>query len=143
MASTPDGKRHGLHALWNRRHTTKFNGVSYPVQRAAEALFSPDGKQQVNDLITHYLGNAKILREAAAAAGMSVYGGINAPYIWVACPAGLKSWELFDRMLHEANVVVTPGAGFGAAGEGYFRISAFNSRENAEEVARRITSMKW
>ena len=143
MASTPDGKRHGLHALWNRRHTTKFNGVSYPVQRAAEALFSPEGKQQVNDLITHYLGNAKILREAAAAAGMSVYGGINAPYIWVACPAGLKSWELFDRMLHEANVVVTPGAGFGAAGEGFFRISAFNSRENAEEVARRITSMKW
>ena len=143
MASTPDGKRHALHALWNRRHTTKFNGVSYPVQRAAEALFSEAGKQQVDALITHYLGNAKILREAAAAAGMAVHGGINAPYIWVACPGGMKSWDLFDRMLHEANVVVTPGAGFGAAGEGYFRISAFNSRENVEEVARRIAAMKW
>jgi LL-diaminopimelate aminotransferase len=143
MASTPDGKRHSLHALWNRRHTTKFNGVSYPVQRAAEALFSAEGKEQVDELIRHYLGNAKILREAAAAAGMAVFGGINAPYIWVGCPAGLKSWELFDRMLNEANVVVTPGSGFGAAGEGYFRISAFNSRANVEEVARRIGAMKW
>jgi len=143
MASTPDGKRHPLHALWNRRHTTKFNGVSYPVQRAAEALFSAEGKEQVDELIRHYLGNAKILREAAAAAGMAVFGGINAPYIWVGCPAGLKSWELFDRMLNEANVVVTPGSGFGAAGEGYFRISAFNSRANVEEVARRIGAMKW
>jgi LL-diaminopimelate aminotransferase len=143
MASTPDGRRHPLHALWNRRHTTKFNGVSYPVQRAAEALFSAEGKVQVDELIRHYLGNAKILREAAAAAGMPVFGGINAPYIWVGCPAGLKSWELFDRMLNEANVVVTPGSGFGAAGEGYFRISAFNSRANVEEVARRIGAMKW
>jgi LL-diaminopimelate aminotransferase len=143
MASTPDGKRHPLHALWNRRHTTKFNGVSYPVQRAAEALFSAEGKEQVDELIRHYLGNAKILREAAAAAGMAVFGGINAPYIWVGCPAGLKSWELFDRMLNEANVVVTPGSGFGAAGEGYFRISAFNSRANVEEVARRIKAMVW
>ena len=143
MASTKDGQRHPLHPLWNRRHTTKFNGVSYPVQRAAEALFSDAGKAQVDELITHYLGNAKILREACAAAGLAVFGGVNAPYIWVACPNGVKSWDLFDRMLNEANVVVTPGAGFGAAGEGFFRISAFNSRANAEEVARRIAAMKW
>lgn len=143
MASSRDGKRHAVHPLWNRRHTTKFNGVSYPVQRGAAALFSAEGKQQVNDLITHYLGNAAILREACIKAGLSVYGGVNAPYIWVGCPAGVKSWEMFDRMLHESNVVITPGAGFGSAGEGYFRISAFNSRANAEEVALRIAAMKW
>jgi LL-diaminopimelate aminotransferase len=143
MASDESGRRHALHPLWNRRHTTKFNGVSYPVQRGAEALFSDAGKAQVNELITHYLGNAKILREACAAAGLSVFGGVNAPYIWVACPPEVKSWDLFDRMLHEASVVITPGAGFGAAGEGFFRISAFNSRANAEEVARRIAAMSW
>ncbi len=143
MASSLDGKRHRLHPLWSRRQSTKFNGVSYPVQRAAEALFSPAGQKEVNDLISHYLGNATILREACTAAGLNVFGGVNAPYIWVQCPEGVKSWELFDRMLQEANVVITPGAGFGAAGEGYFRISAFNSRANVEEVARRIAAMKW
>ncbi|RYD36055.1 MAG: LL-diaminopimelate aminotransferase [Verrucomicrobiaceae bacterium] len=143
LASTEDGKRHPLHPLWARRQSTKFNGVSYPVQRGAEALFSEQGKKEVQELITHYLGNATILREACIKAGLDVYGGVNAPYIWVACPEGVKSWELFDRMLNEANVVITPGAGFGTAGEGYFRISAFNSRANAEEVARRIAAMKW
>lgn len=143
LAKDDQGKRHPLHPLWNRRHTTKFNGVSYPVQRGAEALFSQEGKAQVNELIAHYLGNAKILREACSAAGLAVFGGINAPYIWVCCPPEVKSWDLFDRMLNEANVVITPGAGFGAAGEGFFRISSFNSRANAEEVARRIAAMKW
>jgi LL-diaminopimelate aminotransferase len=113
------------------------------VQRGAEALFSEEGKAQVNELITHYLGNAKILREACVAAGLQVFGGVNAPYIWVGCPEGVKSWDLFDRMLNDSNVVITPGAGFGAAGEGFFRISAFNSRANVEEVARRIAAMKW
>ena len=113
------------------------------MQRGAEALFSQEGKAQVNELIAHYLGNAKILREACSAAGLAVFGGINAPYIWVCCPPEVKSWDLFDRMLNEANVVITPGAGFGAAGEGFFRISSFNSRANAEEVARRIAAMKW
>jgi LL-diaminopimelate aminotransferase len=141
--TTPDGAKQPLHPLWSRRHTTKFNGVSYPVQRGAEALYSPEGKKQVHDLITHYMGNAKILREAAARAGLKVYGGEHAPYIWVAGPKGVTSWEIFDRMLHEANVVITPGSGFGSAGEGYFRISAFNSRANAEEVARRLIAMKW
>lgn len=143
LGTTADGQTSALHSLWLRRHTTKFNGVSYPVQRAAEALYSPEGRQQVQDLIQHYMGNARILRQAAAAAGLSVYGGEHAPYIWVACPPALTSWQVFDRMLHEAHVVITPGSGFGAAGEGFFRISAFNSRANAEEVARRITALKW
>jgi LL-diaminopimelate aminotransferase len=122
---------------------TKFNGVSYIVQRAAEALYSPEGKAQIAGLIEHYMGNAKILREAVAAAGLGVWGGVNAPYIWVQTPQGVTSWEMFDRMLNEANVVITPGSGFGSAGEGYFRISAFNSRSNVEEVARRIGAMSW
>jgi LL-diaminopimelate aminotransferase len=143
QGSTHSGEKVALHPLWLRRSTTKFNGVSYPVQRAAEALYSEDGKQQVQALIEHYMGNAKILRAAAQQAGMRVWGGEHAPYIWIAAPGGLSSWEVFDRMLHDANVVITPGSGFGSQGEGYFRISAFNSRENVEEVARRLGAMQW
>ena len=143
MASTASGDRKPLHPLWLRRHTTKFNGVSYVIQRGAEALYSSEGQEQVAALLAHYMGNAKILREASAAVGWRVYGGVNAPYIWVSTPAGTTSWQMFDRMLGEANVVITPGSGFGAMGEGYFRISAFNSRVNAEEVARRIKTIKW
>jgi LL-diaminopimelate aminotransferase len=139
--TTPDGQRVPLHQLWARRHSTKFNGASYPVQRGAAAVFSPEGKKQVAALIEHYMGNAALLRKACQAIGLTVYGGENAPYVWVACPEGTDSWGMFDKMLGEARVVVTPGAGFGAAGEGYFRISAFNSRENVEEVCRRITSL--
>jgi len=135
------GKKLPLHPLWHRRWSTKANSVSYPVQRGAEALYSPEGRQQVRALIEHYMGNAKILRDACAKIDMKVFGGINAPYIWVKTPAGLTSWQTFDRMLRELNVVITPGSGFGAQGEGYFRISAFNSRENAEEVARRLQSL--
>jgi LL-diaminopimelate aminotransferase len=141
--STATGEKKSIHALWSRRHSTKFNGVSYPVQRGAEALYSPEGKKEVAALIEHYMGNAKILREAAEAAGLKVFGGVNAPYIWVATPKGLSSWEVFDRMLQDANVVITPGSGFGSAGEGYFRISAFNSRAKAEEAAARLQAMKW
>lgn len=143
MAATRSGEKRPIHPLWLRRTTTKFNGVSYIVQRAAEALYSTEGKAQVRALIEHYMGNARILREAAASVGLKVYGGVNAPYIWVSTPAGTTSWQMFDRMLGEANVVITPGSGFGAMGEGYFRISAFNSRENAEEVARRIKAIAW
>jgi LL-diaminopimelate aminotransferase len=143
MVSTANGEAKPLHPLWLRRHTTKFNGVSYIVQRGAEALYSPEGKAQVATLIEHYMGNAKILREAAASIGLRVLGGVNAPYIWVSTPAGTTSWQMFDRMLQEANVVITPGSGFGSAGEGYFRISAFNSRANVEEVARRIKAIAW
>ncbi|MEK0445655.1 MAG: hypothetical protein RLZZ399_976 [Verrucomicrobiota bacterium] len=141
MASTVSGEKQPLHPLWNRRMSTKFNGVSYVVQRAAEALYSPEGKAQVEALITHYMGNASILRKAALEAGMAVWGGVNAPYLWVRTPEGTTSWGMFDRMLQEANVVITPGSGFGSAGEGYFRISAFNSRANVEEVARRIAAL--
>jgi LL-diaminopimelate aminotransferase len=136
-----DGSRVSLHQLWGRRHSTKFNGASYPVQRGAAALFTDEGKAEVQALITHYMGNAKLLREAAAAAGLPVFGGENAPYVWVGCPAGLSSWDMFDKMLGEAQVVITPGSGFGSAGEGYFRISAFNSRANVEEVCRRLKAL--
>ena len=141
LASTRDNRKFPLHSLWHRRWSTKANGVSYPVQRGAEAIYSPEGRKQVRALIDHYMGNAKILRQAAEGAGLLVYGGVNAPYIWVKTPAGLTSWQMFDRMLTELNVVVTPGSGFGSRGEGYFRISAFNSRDNAIEAATRLHSL--
>ena len=138
-----EGQKRPLHPLWNRRFSTKFNGVSYVTQRAAEALYSIEGQGQVASLISHYLGNAKVLREAIHGSGLFAYGGINAPYIWVRGPHEVTSWMMFDRILNELNIVVTPGSGFGAAGEGYFRVSAFNSRANAEEAARRLASVKW
>ena len=141
LARTESGKKMPLHPLWYRRWSTKANSVSYPVQRGAAALYTPEGRQQIRALIDHYMGNARILREAVTAAGMTVFGGVNAPYIWVKTPDGLTSWQMFDRMLRDLNVVITPGAGFGAQGEGYFRISAFNSRENAEQVARRLDKL--
>jgi LL-diaminopimelate aminotransferase len=138
LAQTESGKKSPLHSLWHRRWSTKSNGVSYPVQRAAEALYSDEGRDQIRRLIEHYMGNARILREAAASAGLGVHGGTNAPYIWVESPLGKTSWQTFDWMLRKLNVVITPGSGFGSKGEGFFRISAFNSRGNAEEVARRL-----
>jgi LL-diaminopimelate aminotransferase len=141
FARTESGRRSPLHPLWYRRWSTKANGVSYPVQRGAEALYSSEGREQVRALIDHYMTNAKILRNAAADAGLSVFGGVNAPYIWVKTSDGVTSWQMFDRMLCDLNVVITPGSGFGAHGEGYFRISAFNSRESAEEVARRLKKL--
>ncbi len=140
-ARARNGEARPLHPLWARRMSTKFNGVSYPVQRGAEALYAPDGRAQVRALIEHYMCNAQILREACAESGFEVFGGENAPYIWVATPPGISSWDMFDMMLEEASIVVTPGSGFGSAGEGFFRISAFNSRANAEEAARRLREM--
>jgi LL-diaminopimelate aminotransferase len=142
-AQTHTGEFKPLHPLWNRRSATKFNGVSYIVQRAAEALYKAEGKQQVAELIKHYLGNAAVLRQGAKKAGLKVFGGVNAPYIWVRTPKGVTSWQAFDKILGEANVVITPGSGFGSKGEGFFRISAFNSRANAEEVARRLQALAW
>ncbi|MFB2768916.1 LL-diaminopimelate aminotransferase [Pelatocladus sp. BLCC-F211] len=139
-AKAADGSDVELWKLWNRRQSTKFNGVSYIVQRGAEAVYSEDGQAQTKALISFYLENAKIIREQLTAAGLAVYGGVNAPYVWVKTPNGLSSWDFFDKLLHTCNVVGTPGSGFGAAGEGYFRISAFNSRENVEEAMKRITS---
>jgi LL-diaminopimelate aminotransferase len=141
LASTEAGRKLPLHSLWQRRWSTKANSVSYPVQRGAEALYSAEGREQVGALIEHYMGNARILRDAAVRAGLRVFGGVNAPYIWVKTPAGLTSWQMFDRMLNNFHVVITPGSGFGSQGEGYFRISAFNSRANAEEVARRLQGL--
>lgn len=143
IAETSTGERKPLHPLWNRRMSTKFNGVSYIVQRAAEAVYSAEGQAQVRSLIEHYLGNARILVAGARQAGLSVFGGVNAPYIWVQVPAGLTSWQAFDKILNEAHVVITPGSGFGSKGEGFIRISSFNSRANAEEVARRLQVLRW
>ena len=138
-AKAADGSDIEVWKLWNRRQSTKFNGVSYIVQRGAEAVYSEEGQAQINALVSFYLENAKIIREKLTAAGLAVYGGVNAPYVWVQTPNGLSSWDFFDKLLNTANVVGTPGSGFGAAGEGYFRISAFNSRENVEEAMKRIT----
>jgi LL-diaminopimelate aminotransferase len=139
-AKAADGSDVELWKLWNRRQSTKFNGVSYIVQRGAEAVYSEEGQAQIKALVNFYMENAKIIREQLTAAGLAVYGGVNAPYVWVQTPNGLSSWDFFDKLLNSVNVVGTPGSGFGAAGEGYFRISAFNSRENVEEAMKRISS---
>ena len=138
MAEDDKGEKRSLHPLWSRRQSTKFNSVSYPVQKAAEALYTEEGKNQVSNLISHYMENAALLSSACTEIGLSVYGGENAPYVWVACPESVDSWGMFDKMLNEANVVITPGAGFGEAGEGFFRISAFNSKANVETVCERL-----
>ncbi len=127
--------------LWNRRHTTKFNGVSYPVQKAAAAIFSAEGKKEVQQVIDYYMENADIMKKSLSEAGFIVYGGENAPYIWVKTPNGVKSWDFFDKLLNDANVVGTPGAGFGPSGEGYFRFSAFADRANVLEAMERIKAL--
>jgi len=137
-AKANDGADVELWKLWNRRQATKFNGVSYIIQRGAEAVYSEAGKTQVKNLIKFYLENAAIIRKELTAAGFTVYGGVNAPYVWLKTPNNLSSWDFFDQLLDKCNVVGTPGSGFGAAGEGYFRISAFNSRSNVETAMQRI-----
>jgi LL-diaminopimelate aminotransferase len=132
------GMAHKVHPLWNRRHSTKFNGVSYPVQRAAAAVYSEAGTRETRELADFYLENARIIREGLDAIGLRYTGGTNSPYIW-AHGGGRDSWELFDMLLNEASVVTTPGAGFGKGGDGFIRISAFNSRENVEEAMTRIS----
>jgi LL-diaminopimelate aminotransferase len=127
-----------LHRLWTRRHTTKFNGVSYIVQRGAEAVYSSDGQKQVRQLVAFYMENASRIREGLGSAGLTVHGGVNAPYVWIKTPKGLSSWQFFDQLLNEAHVVCTPGSGFGSAGEGYIRLSAFNSHDNVDQALRRI-----
>ena len=127
-----------LNALWNRRQTTKFNGVPYIVQRGAEAVYTPEGQKQIRETIAYYLNNARIIREGLAAAGFTVYGGVNAPYIWLKTPDNLSSWEFFDLLINKAGVVGTPGSGFGPSGEGYFRLTSFGSRENSEAAIERI-----
>ena len=138
MGRTATGEAVELWTLWNRRQSTKFNGVSYMVQRGAEAVYSPEGQAQVKALVAFYMENAAIIRRELASAGLEVFGGEQAPYVWVKTPAGVDSWGFFDKLLQQAHVVGTPGSGFGAAGEGYFRLSAFNSRANVNEAMGRI-----
>ncbi|NLB91999.1 MAG: LL-diaminopimelate aminotransferase [Bacteroidales bacterium] len=142
MAYDSAGKAHPVKPLWNRRQTTKFNGVSYPVQKAAAAIYTPEGKKEIAEVISYYLENARIMKESLLEQDYEVYGGVNAPYIWVKTRDGMNSWEFFDKVLSEANVVGTPGSGFGPAGEGYFRFSAFADRESTIEAMQRIKSMK-
>ncbi len=136
-----EGKEYPVKPLWNRRQSTKFNGVSYPVQKAAAAIFTEEGKKEVADVISYYMENARIMKESLAGAGYEVFGGENAPYIWVRTKNNISSWDFFDKVLHEANVVGTPGSGFGPAGEGYFRFSAFANRENVLEAMERIRNL--
>ena len=133
-----DGSLTEFNKLWNRRHTTKFNGTAYIVQRAAAAIYTPDGQKQVKELIGYYMENARIIREGLQAAGLTAYGGINAPYIWLKTPDNMPSWDFFDKLLHEVHIVGTPGAGFGPCGEGYFRLTAFGDRENTLRAVERI-----
>lgn len=137
-AASLSNERIALNPLWNRRQCTKFNGTSYITQRAAEAIYTPEGKQQVKDTIEYYMTNAKAMKEGLEAAGLNVFGGINAPYLWVKVPGNTGSWKFFEQMLYEANVVSTPGVGFGPSGEGYVRLTAFGTREDCEEGIRRI-----
>ncbi|MFV0268279.1 MAG: LL-diaminopimelate aminotransferase [Draconibacterium sp.] len=136
-----EGNAHSVKKLWLRRHSTKFNGVSYPVQKAAAAVYTPEGKKEVEEVIAYYLENARIMREALKEIGYTVYGGVNAPYVWVKTKGGMSSWDFFDKVLNEANVVGTPGSGFGPAGEGYFRFSAFAGRDNVLEAMDRIKNL--
>lgn len=138
---TKKGEDVDLNKLWNRRQGTKFNGVSYPVQRAAEAIYTKEGQKQIKENIAYYMENAKIIKDGLKEAGFIVYGGVNAPYIWLKVPDGLSSWEFFDKLLNEANVVGTPGVGFGPSGEGYFRLTAFGTKENTIEAIARIKKM--
>lgn len=130
------GKEYALHAFWNRRHSTKFNGASYPVQKAAEAVYTPEGKAQIKALTDYYLGNAKLIKEAVLSTGLRCTGGDNSPYVWV--NTGRDSWEFFDLLLKECGIVCTPGSGFGSCGNGYVRFSAFNSRENTEKAMEKL-----
>ena len=135
---TKEGKAIEFNKLWNRRHTTKFNGTAYIIQRGATAIYTPEGQKQVKELVGYYMENARIIREGLEAAGIEAYGGINAPYIWLKTPNNMPSWDFFDKLLSEVNIVGTPGAGFGPCGEGYFRLTAFGDRENTLRAVERI-----
>lgn len=140
-AATLEGERIPLNRLWNRRQCTKFNGTSYITQRGAEAVYSPEGKEQVKEIIDYYMTNARIMKESLEYIGLDVYGGENAPYLWVKAPNRLSSWKFFEQMLYEANVVGTPGVGFGPSGEGYIRLTSFGERSDCEQAMKRLR--KW
>ncbi|GAB4310601.1 MAG: LL-diaminopimelate aminotransferase [Methanobacteriaceae archaeon] len=136
-----DGKPYSLNPLWNRRQTTKFNGVSYPIQKAASAVYTPRGQKEVRESVNYYMKNAAIIRESLLDIGLKVYGGVNSPYIWIKTPEGMDSWQFFDLLLEKANIVGTPGVGFGPSGEGYLRLTAFNTLENTKRAMERISKL--
>jgi len=138
-----DGNAVALNDLWNRRQTTKFNGCSYITQRGAAAVYTPEGREQIARIVDYYMANAELIRQGLAGAGLEVYGGVNAPYIWLKVPGGLDSWQFFDKLLAEAHIVGTPGVGFGQSGQGYFRLTAFGSRENTERAVERLQKLKF
>jgi LL-diaminopimelate aminotransferase len=138
VGRTSAGEPYSVNKLWLRRQTTKFNGASYPVQRAAAAVYSDEGWAQTKEIIDYYMENARIIREGMKEAGLTVYGGVNAPYIWLKTPDGMSSWDFFDKLLTECHVVGTPGSGFGPSGEGFFRLSAFGNRDNVIDAVERI-----
>lgn len=140
MGMSDQGDKITIHSLWNRRQSTKFNGASYIIQRGAAAVYTEPGQEQVRALVDFYMENAKLIREGLTAQGLECFGGTNAPYVWIKTPDGMSSWDFFDKLLAEAHVVGTPGSGFGQSGEGYFRLSAFNSRENVNAAIERITA---
>ena len=139
---TKDGEEVSYNKLWNRRTCTKFNGVSYIVQRAAEATYSEEGRKQIQENINYYLENARIIKQGLEKAGFTCYGGVNSPYVWLKVPDGMTSWEFFDELLEKANVVGTPGSGFGPHREGYFRLTAFGTKENTQKAIERIMNLK-
>ena len=142
MLTAKDGKKVSANSLWNRRHTTKFNGTPYIVQRAAEAVYSAEGRKQINENIAFYRQNACAIKAGLDELGYKYIGGENSPYIWLKCPGGLSSWEFFDLLLNKANVVGTPGAGFGQCGEGWFRLTAFGNKEDTAEAVKRLQALK-
>lgn len=137
-ATDADGNKVSLNRLWNRRQCTKFNGASYISQRGAAAIYTPEGRRQATDAVEYYMENARVLREGLIEAGFEVFGGVDAPYVWIKTPGEMTSWEFFDLLLEKANVAGTPGSGFGPAGEGYFRLTAFNTHENTVRAIGRI-----
>ncbi|MBP7280572.1 MAG: LL-diaminopimelate aminotransferase [Leptospiraceae bacterium] len=141
MGYTSTGEKVSINSLWSRRHTTKFNGVSYPIQKAAAACYSPEGKKEVRANIDYYMNNANTIKTSLKSFGYDVFGGTNAPYIWLKTPRNLSSWDFFDELLSKVQVVGTPGSGFGPSGEGYFRLSAFGSKENVIEAMERIKGL--
>ena len=142
MAYTRNGEARDLRSLWNRRHTTKFNGTPYIIQRGAAAIYTKEGQAQIKELVGYYMENARIIREGLTAAGLTCFGGVNAPYIWLQTPNNMPSWDFFNKLLSEANIVGTPGAGFGSCGEGYFRLTAFGDRENTLRAVERFKNLK-
>ena len=140
-AASQTGERVSLNPIWNRRQSTKFNGTSYLSQRAAEAIYTPEGHKQIQETINYYMSNAKQMHDTLKDLGLKVYGGEDAPYLWVSTPNGLTSWQFFEQMLNDANVVCTPGVGFGPSGEGYIRLTAFGQHEQTKMALDRIS--KW